>query len=65
MTDQRPYTWRTKWKGPGKLIANFRNEEFARFMYEMGKRSFPGEIILEKIPQNETERDYGREAEEE
>lgn len=62
--NQQPYTWRTKWTS-GKLIANFRSEEFAKFMYEMGKQSFPGEIILEKIPQTETEREYGRDAEEE
>lgn len=35
----------------------------ARLMFEMGEKSYPGEIILEPIPQNE-ERDYGRDAEE-
>lgn len=62
MTDTRPYTWRTKWI-TGKLIANFRSEEMARLMFEMGEKSYPGEIILEPIPQNE-EREYGRDAEE-
>lgn len=63
MTNKHPL-YRTKWRDTGKLIANFSNKEMAEFMFESGQRMFPGEIILEKIPQNETERDYGRDAEE-
>ncbi len=65
MTNRKPQTWRTKWKDTGKLIATFSSEEMARFMFASAERSFPNEVILEKIPQNETERDYGRDAEEE
>lgn len=54
-------TWRTKWKDSGKLIATFSNEDMARFMYESGQRMFPGEVILEQIPDNEPEdpRNFG------
>ena len=63
----RPQIWRTKWRDSGKLIATFSNEPFARFMYESGERMFPGEVMLEKIPDNEPEYPegfgYGRDEE--
>ena len=61
--DKKPL-YRTKWRETGKLIATFSNKEMADFMYESGQRMFPGEVILEKIPENE-EPEYGRDAYEE
>ena len=57
--------YRAKWKDTGKLFANYNTKEIADALFPSADRTWPNKLILEKIPQNETERDYGRDAEEE
>lgn len=64
VTNKQPL-YRAKWKDTGKLFATYSTKEIADALFPSADRTWPNELTLEKIPQNETNRDYGREAEEE